>query len=872
MSSNPVTEVSRDGYVITATFDALNRKTMVVLPASTPRDTTTVEFGYYPRYADNGESRGELVASTNIPLSVPADTQTFTYDVGGNFRTAFNRDAHVSRTYNPNGTVATDTLRIRTYSGVDFLTHVYGLSYIYDLDGRATVLHLPGTLTYVAGDSESFNYDNATGNLNTVTDVRGNWFQYIYDAIDRINTIGYFQHGQTGIPTSTSAESFGYDGDSRQLWHQDFFTQTLGPDTGWTTNQLRADTIAHDGRAKVMNIRIHQGQLVTPELIRNRYDGLGQLAVYKRTLLNTDGTEKDEGPVQDMKYDQADAFGNEASIGECISNGNNINRTYDSLSARITFQRWVDDGNAFTNSVAHEWDFYDQEGSMVFQRRDGGFERGPTNGIEDDESFDIYGADRKVHYTDRRNNWQAYTDSGNVNELTLYKVYFDEFRYDALGRRIMRRSRATSDCDSLNCYSVMQRFVYDGGELLWEISRPGTDTVSAANLEADATQVPVDSRLYGRVLYLNGLIGGRPVDVTRYGFGYPYGGSIGFHVWGPLVIVPHYAWNDQVDWISFESGQQFTCVQPHQVECVVYRLPNTTNAFLHNGTWPTASWLGTTLNGGTENQGSGLQYMGARFYDPVNSTFTQEDPIGIGGGLNAYGFAGGDPVSYGDPHGTCGPICIIGIGALVGAYVNAAYHGYELYRHGAKLSFGNMWGSALTGALHGAQIASAVVGLEGTISDIAAGLAGGGVGAIPQVNTSTVDVPDAPPPVPQLQAPPMENMRIFSTGSDAFNNGKADWVQDFDMNHDPHLAFSLHAVRAVESNGGFIFTTDASAPETNYVGWIAENPAKNGTGTQFFEVAGHITNATNKGIFIGFPTAAPKPPLPIPFAPRSIAF
>ena len=28
---------------------------------------------------------------------------------------------------------------------------------------------------------------------------------------------------------------------------------------------------------------------------------------------------------------------------------------------------------------------------------------------------------------------------------------------------------------------------------------------------------------------------------------------------------------------------------------------------------------------------------------------TQGDPIGLGGGLNAYGFAGGDPVNYADP-------------------------------------------------------------------------------------------------------------------------------------------------------------------------------------------------------------------------------
>ncbi len=36
--------------------------------------------------------------------------------------------------------------------------------------------------------------------------------------------------------------------------------------------------------------------------------------------------------------------------------------------------------------------------------------------------------------------------------------------------------------------------------------------------------------------------------------------------------------------------------------------------------------------------------------------FTQQDPIGLAGGLNAYGLAGGDPANYSDPLGLC-PDC-----------------------------------------------------------------------------------------------------------------------------------------------------------------------------------------------------------------------
>jgi RHS repeat-associated protein len=52
-----------------------------------------------------------------------------------------------------------------------------------------------------------------------------------------------------------------------------------------------------------------------------------------------------------------------------------------------------------------------------------------------------------------------------------------------------------------------------------------------------------------------------------------------------------------------------------------------------------------------ENDGTGLYYYRARYYDPRIKRFLSEDPIGFEGGFNLYTYAGNDPVSLNDPHG-----------------------------------------------------------------------------------------------------------------------------------------------------------------------------------------------------------------------------
>jgi RHS repeat-associated protein len=91
----------------------------------------------------------------------------------------------------------------------------------------------------------------------------------------------------------------------------------------------------------------------------------------------------------------------------------------------------------------------------------------------------------------------------------------------------------------------------------------------------------------------------------------------------------------------------------------------------------------------------------ARTYDPVTGRFTQEDPIGLAGGINLYGYAGSDPVNSIDPSGNIPVPLITG---LIGAGIGAAYGGYRNGWRGALVG-------AVAGGLAGAGLGYARVGL-----------------------------------------------------------------------------------------------------------------------------------------------------------------
>jgi RHS repeat-associated protein len=322
-------------------------------------------------------------------------------------------------------------------------------------------------------------------------------------------------------------------------------------------------------------------------------------------------------------------------------------------------------------------------------------------------TFQYYGADGKLRLVDRRTCLvfgdvsPPTCDTGRL-PLGNQRSAFEEYRYDALGRRVLVRSRQAYLC-AQNCQNVVRRTIWDGDQVLAEIQAPGATGTSAAWMEADAgleQNVDTTSLVVPRSLLDSAQVA--PSDTVPQGIGgtgfqtgsvlYTHGPGIDAPLSlirsqysdllpGSYLVVLHHDWRGEYDLGSYASGSlsspcvrverssNFQTIVPDGTISDWTKAPSPLNtSWMHcvEVEWPAPhvwitratrnrsligppAWMGTLIDGMRDN--SGQMYMRNRYYDPASGRFTQEDPIGLAGGLNAYGFAAGDPVSYQDPYG-----------------------------------------------------------------------------------------------------------------------------------------------------------------------------------------------------------------------------
>lgn len=605
-------------------YDALGRmKRRIMPPVATPFRGCYELF--YPLYSNCDPNF--YLPFTSAGKLIAGDTATFAYDVAGNMTRADNRYARIRRSYAPNGLVLTDTLRIRTVrfdteaypnDPDGFQTHGYVLRHAYDSVGRRKSLTYPTQLC--ASCSVSYGYDDsATGMLSSVTDLAGQHVQFTYLPAGMLERVDY----PGGV-----VERITYDAEGRS------FRRSVHLAGG---ERVIDDSLAFDPLGRISFGRTWAAKVYRDRLVWNYYTGLGALAHMEQAL--SDGADpKREEFVNDPLGNRFRAL-QENFVSEAWRNPGRQQSRYDSEGRLV--ETWSTDHNwqpnpEYDNATLYQ---YDNAGNLRYtSNREWapGAQDGPSNLSY---AGHYYRADGKLAFFERRGH-VAWTD-GMDGPLSLGSRPVDEeYRYDALGRRVL--VRAQHHCGS-ECQSTVQRFIWDGDQLVYETRGPGADTLTASALE---TETPSggphgEPQAYGRVAYTH--VGGidRPLAVHRYTYS--------------ETFYPHANWRGLYDGATNVAGQQIPCVS-QSATCSnspdIDWPGSSTSAFI-GSTFPArttpAVWAGSLVTEMAD--ASGLLYRRNRYYDPVSGRFTQPDPIGVAGGLNLYGFAGGDPVNFSDPFG-----------------------------------------------------------------------------------------------------------------------------------------------------------------------------------------------------------------------------
>ncbi|MEM7414549.1 MAG: RHS repeat-associated core domain-containing protein [Gemmatimonadota bacterium] len=619
LAGRVIERINDRGQKIETVYDILGRPDTVFVP-SAPKPSFSTTIRTIPYYS--------------IGNSAPADTITYEYEPDSDLPTDIdNRWARVTRTYTLDGQLNSEQQAIKNYNSGSFSTHVYDLSYVYDRDRRRIQLTHPTWLS-PGTDQTTYSYD-VQGRISSITGPLGDTYGYTYNLNDQVT--------KRTFPGAGGGTMWAYDSEGRVTRHVVSVgvasDSTLDVSMTYQKNGLLKSTGQQGGGSFF-------------------YTGLGQL--------HTSLSPAWQGPLTHERF-TVNGFGHQlyrSNVPDAPGDSTRFENTYDPVSGRITDtdEVWARSypstpPSGWSNDNGWNYYFYDDDGNRYYswQERsqwDIPAQNPPQGDLEvtfREEAGSIYSADNKLMFHQVNRDSIDYTHIAS-GEIEGDWGVFEEYWYDGLGRRILKRSRQDSPICTVTdrCYSSIERFVWDGEQILWELRLSGSSDIKN----------PSPSSYTGEIGYVHGAGIDAPLGMMRNG----------------TAHMMHSTNRGLYAFSTNSSGGFTTCVPNNHIGCDYFPWPGGSfSAYRQENDAKTHSWYGSLAL--DQRDETGMSYRRNRYYDPESGQFTAVDPIGIAGGLNTYGFAAGDPINFSDPMGLA-PWCIP---CLVVAFelASAAYDVYQ---------------------------------------------------------------------------------------------------------------------------------------------------------------------------------------------------
>lgn len=593
------------GNVTMMSYDA-NGNLLQIDPPGAPLTTMTyTSYGLPATITDALNSTTSLVYSSNGMLTMATDplgnSATFSYDDAGRLTSATDPEGrNTLHAYDSMGRIieTTDALGGKTSFSYDIngnllsVTDAKGRTTSYAYDSRDQL----STMTDQQGRTEIYSYD-LNGNRTSITDRKDQMTSYQYDSMDRVVRADY---------ADGSYITYSYDAVGRLTSINDSISGQIIYEY---TNAGCSGGCAQGFKDKVAK------EIAPLGTTTYTYDALGRRVSmdlfpvgYRVIDYSYDSNSRLTGITtwHDSQYGTFDfgftydAAGRKTSI--TYPNGTTSRYTYDN-AGKVTSLEHLNSVNQVLESFSYT---YDASGNRTSMDRLNAIPNlpNPTKATYDQANRMLTFNDKDITY-DNNGNMESVTDScGTTNYL-----------WDARNRLV-----EINGFDSI-CQPLTAAFVYDA------LNRRIEKTVNGRTIQYryDGYDIVEEKEGgYTTAYYIRTLNVDEPL--MRLATGIPWY----YHVDALGSVI---ALTDHTGILKTKYNYS-----PFGVTGVIGE--TTDNPLQYTG---------------RENDGTGLYYYRARYYNPEAGRFISEDPIGFAGGdVNWFVYVGNSPVNDKDPLGLYG--------------------------------------------------------------------------------------------------------------------------------------------------------------------------------------------------------------------------